>query len=721
MRTLPFKLRILSFLFIILGTSLFAQDKQLTLKDLTNTSLYPEYQQILVDMQQLQWMKTADEYSYVKNNILYTGTVKGKTDKEFLTLVDLNKEMVKKSLKELKKFPTITWISEVSFRFVFEDQLLAFDTKKNEVFVVCKSNAAAEHTDIEPKNFMMAYTKDNNLYIYKDPEGEVAVTNEKDKNIVCGQAVHRNEFAINKGTFWSPKSNYLAFYRMDQTMVSDYPIINYDEREAKDEPIKYPMAGMTSHQVTLGVYDVNSKSTLFLQTGRNMDHYLTNICWSPDEKYIFISLLNRDQNELQLNQYDIRNGELVKTLFEEKNSKYVEPENPLYFFKTNPDRFLWFSKRDGYKHLYLYNMKGELIEQITKGDFDVIEFLGFDEKEENIFYRAVDENFPMQKQLYSINISTKEVVKISAGEGVHNGLLNDKAKFLMDMYSSPAIPREINIIDANGIVLKNIYRGVNPLAGYKLGEVVVNSVKADDGSDLYYRMIKPANFNPDKKYPVIVYVYGGPHLQLIENSWLWDASLWQMYMAQEGYVVFTIDNHGTPYRGLKFEQAVFRNLGDVEIADQMKGISFLKTLHYVDSTRIGVHGWSYGGFMTVSLILKQPETFKVAVAGAPVIDWKYYEVMYGERYMDTPESNPEGYKKASLLNYVKNLKGKLLIINGTSDDTVVMQNSIEFLNECIKNGIQLDYFVYPGQKHSVRGVGREHLNQMITNYFKNNL
>jgi dipeptidyl-peptidase-4 len=721
MLTRLFKTRILTIAFLLFATCLFAQDKLLTLQDLTNYTLYPEYQQALVDMQQLQWMKTPDGYSYVKNNSLFQGTIKGKSDKEFLTLVNLNKAMVKKGLKELKKFPSITWIDEVSFRFVMEDQLLAFDSKKNEVYVVCKSNASADHMDLEMKNFMMAYTRDNNLYIYKDPEGEIAVTSEKDKNIVSGQAVHRNEFGINKGTFWSPKSNYLAFYRMDQTMVSDYPVINYNEREAKDEPIKYPMAGMTSHQVTLGVYDIKTKNTVFLQTGRNMDHYLTSISWSPDEKYVFIGLLNRDQNLLQLNQYDINNGELVKTLFEEKNDKYVEPENPMIFFKTKTDRFLWFSKRDGYKHLYMYDMKGELIDQITKGDFDVLEFLGFDEKEENVFYRAVDENFPLQKQLYAINIASKEVVKLSAAEGVHTGELNDKGKYVMDMYSSPTIPREINIIDGNGILQKNIYKGSNPLASYKTGEVVVNSVKASDGSDLYYRMVKPANFDPAKKYPVVVYVYGGPHSQFIENSWLWDASLWMMYMAQEGYVVFTLDNRGTYNRGLKFEQATFRNLGDVEIADQMKGIEFLKTLPFIDTARIGVHGWSYGGFMTVSLILRQPETFKVAVAGAPVIDWKYYEVMYGERYMDTPESNPEGYKKASLLNYVKNLKGKLLIIHGSSDDTVVLQNTMMFMNECIKNNVFPDYFLYPGQKHSVRGAGRAHLDQLIFNYFKNNL
>jgi len=721
MLTRLIKTRILTFLFLLFTVCLFAQDKLLTIQDFTNHALYPEYQQSMVDMQQLQWMKTMDGYSYVKNNSLFEGTIKGKTDKELLSLANLNKVMLKKGLKELTQFPSFSWLDEVSFRFVSEDQLIAFDTKKNEVYIVCKSNASADHMDLEPKSYAMAYTKGNNLYIYKDPEGEIAVTNEKDKNIICGQAVHRNEFAINKGTFWSPKGNYLAFYRMDQTMVSDYPVINYDEREAKDDPIKYPMAGMTSHQVTLGIYDVKSKNTVFLQTGRNMDHYLTSISWSPDEKYVFIGLLNRDQNDLQLNQYDINSGELEKTLFEEKNSKYVEPENQMYFFKTKTDRFLWFGKRDGYKHLYLYDMKGELIDQVTKGDFDVLEFLGFDEKEENVFYRAVDENFPLQKQLYSININSKEVVKLSAAEGVHSGLLNDKGKYVIDMYSSPTIPREINIIDANGILQKNIYKGVNPLAAYKLGDVVVNSVKASDGSDLYYRMIKPLNFDPTKKYPVVVYVYGGPHSQFIQNSWLWDASLWMMYMAQEGYVVFTLDNRGTSNRGIKFEQAVFRNLGDVEISDQMKGIEYLKSLPYIDSTRIGVHGWSYGGFMTVSLILKQPETFKVAVAGAPVIDWKYYEVMYGERYMDTPESNPEGYKKASLLNYVKNLKGKLLIIQGTSDDTVVLQNTMKFMDECIKNGVFPDYFLYPGQKHGIRGIDRTHLDQLIVNYFKKNL
>ncbi len=707
-------------LILALSFSSFSQEKLLTMDDVTsNYLLYPHYYRIIKEMKQLQWQEGEDAYTFIKDDILYQGSVKKNKNKDILDLEKINKSLEKLEKTKLKRFPYIHWISGNEFRFQHEDEILIYNLKNNNITVGNCCDTKGENSDFCKSNFAIAYTVANNLYISEANEKGYKVTD--DETFVDGQSVHRREFGITKGTFWSPKGNYLAFYRKDENMVSDYPIIDFDERVAENKAVKYPMAGMKSEEVQLGIYSLKDKKTIYLKTKGDKEKYLTNITWGPNENFIYIAELNRDQNHLKLNKYDAKTGELVKTLFEEKSKKYVEPEHGLYFLKTKPDQFIWFSERNNYNHLYLYNTDGEMIEQITEGEYDVLEFIGFDETEENVIYRAVDEDYPLQKHIYSINLKTMRVIKLTMDEGVHTCQLSYNGKYLLDIYSSSTVAHKINLVDINGMLIRTIYNDYNSLKDYKLGNITAGKIKADDGVNLYYRMIKPIDFDATKKYPVIVYVYGGPHAQMIENSWGYGASLWMRYMAQKGFVVFTLDNHGSPNRGLAFEQKVFRKLGNHEIADQMKGIEFLKTKSFVDADRIGVHGWSYGGYMTISLMLKQADVFKVGVAGAPVIDWSLYEVMYGERYMDTPEKNPEGYKQENLLNYVKNLKGDLLVIHGTSDETVVWQQTIQFVKACINEGIQFDYFVYPGQKHGIRGKARHHLNTMMTNYFLENL
>lgn len=705
----------------------FPQEKVLTINDISTRAgnlLIPSYYRSAKTMRQLSWIKNSDNYAYIKDSMMYTGSPKSKSDNELLSLKTLNRALEKIKLSPLKDFPGIRWVDNNAFSFVKGDTTFVYDIKSKNLIVENFGYGFSPNADLDINTFNLAFTKDNNLLISpaKTPDKSlIKVSTEYNKDIVYGQSVHRNEFGITRGTFWSPKGRFLAFYRMDQSMVTNYPLVNIDSRIAEVSNIKYPMAGMASHHVLLGVYNMETQKVTYMQTGEPEEQYLTSIAWSPDEKYIYIGLLNRNQNYFKLCQFHVETGEFVKTLFEEENEKYVEPQTPMIFFKTRTNQFLWFSERDGYRHLYLYKDNGELSDQLTKGSFDVLECLGFDQKEENVYYIAVDENDPLQKQIYSINSNTKEVIKISTTEGTHDADLSDNNRYILDYYSNPSTPNKVDILDANGLFVKNLYTAENPLKDYKTGEVSVSSVKADDGSDLFYRLIKPVNFDPKKKYPVIIYVYGGPHSQLVTNSWQWGASLWMQFMAEKGYVIFTLDNHGTSNRGQAFEQAIFRNLGDREIKDQMKGVSYLKTLPWIDSTRIGIHGWSYGGFMTVSMMLKEPNTFKAAVAGAPVIDWKYYEVMYGERYMDTPQDNPEGYKNSSCLTHAGNLKGKLLILQGTFDDTVVWQHTLKFIEECINKGRQVDYMVYPGEEHGFYGKARSNMYEKMLNYFNSNL
>jgi dipeptidyl-peptidase-4 len=479
------------------------------------------------------------------------------------------------------------------------------------------------------------------------------------------------------------------------------------------------MAGMTSEEVTLGVYHLKKDITVFMKTGDPKDQYLTSITWGPEGNFIYIGVLNRDQNHLKLNKYDATTGDYVSTLFEEKNDKYVEPEHPLYFNPNNPEQFIWISERDGFDHLYLYNTNGEMLRQLTSGKWVVTNFYGF--YGSDLIYYTGTQQSPLEQNIYSLELKDNGSTRISKDHGTHSAKISKNGKFIIDTYSNTERSRTYKLLSNKGKELRLIKDQNKSLDEFDLGEMEIFTLKAEDETDLYCRLIKPINFDSSKKYPVIVYVYGGPHAQLVTDSWLGGAGLFLNYLAQQGFVVFTLDNRGSANRGRAFEQAIFRNLGDVEINDQMVGIDYLKSLSFVDADRIGVNGWSYGGFMTTSLMLRQAETFKVGVCGGPVIDWQYYEVMYGERYMDTPQDNPEGYEKANVLNYVENLKGKLLVIHGTSDPTVVWQHSLLLVEETIHQGILIDYFVYPGHGHGVRGKDRVHLNKYMATYFTENL
>ena len=576
----------------------------------------------------------------------------------------------------------------------------------------------------DPKLEERVETKEGNLYV----DGKL-VERGDGYNIVLGESVHRNEFGINGGLFWSPKQSRLAFYRMDQSMVVDYPLVNTKTREAEPMPIKYPMAGMQSHWVTVGVYEPATGKLLYLNTCRDTtvherEMYLTNIAWSPVEKYIYIAKINREQNHMWLEQYDAATGDFVKTLFEETNPRYVEPCDPM-IFTPKGDQFLWFSMRDGYKHLYLYNADGSLVKQVTKGEYEVEGFIQFDKKGENIFIYANKNNLD-GRDAYRVNLkdgTMKCLTNYNSAEGTHTVVINDEGTRMVDYFSAVDNPGEVNyVININKPANHrdyNIYRAENPLKDYAMPGVELGTIKAADGkTDLYYRLITPPNMKPGTKYPTLVYVYGGPHSQLVTDSWLGGGNLYFMFLAQQGYVVFTLDNRGTDNRGFEFESCTHRRLGEIELADQMEGVKFLQSLPYVDKDRMGVEGWSFGGFMTITMKLAHPEVFKVGCAGGPVIDWKWYEIMYGERYMDTPQENPKGYEAASLLNKAKNLEGRLLVIQGAEDNTVVPQHSTEFIERCINNYKQVDYFVYPHHEHNVLGRERLHLYQKMFQYYE---
>ncbi|MCG6189413.1 S9 family peptidase [Maribellus maritimus] len=704
-------------LFLFLAQLVVAQQKQMTLGDAIlgrYNGLSPE------SFENLSW-RSEIEFTYLESDTLWLESAKKGEKIPFIVLEELNAIVHDSTGIRFKNFPQYSWVNDSEMLIQNRNKFLLIDSGNKKLVYKYELPLSAENAEFNIAGKFVVYTVKDDLFISFADGGKVQVTFDGGQGIVNGKSVHRSEFGISGGIFNSPQGNFVAFYRKDESRVHDYPLVDFMERQAEYTPVKYPMAGLTSEQVKLGIYKISSGKTVFMKTGEPLDHYLTNIAWSPDEKNIYIAELNRGQNHMQLNCYDVSSGEKVKTLFEETDERYVEPLYPIQFSQTNKNEFYYLSRKDGWFHIYKYNTQGQLLKQITKGEWEVTNVLGFDSKEKFVFVEATKES-PLENHIYRVNIKTGEMEKLSNRQGVHSGVVSPGGKFIIDNWSAPKIPHNTDLISADGSKRKNLLSSKDPLEDFQLGEnKLVSILSADGKTELAGRLILPVDFDPSKKYPVIVYVYGGPHSQLVNKSWNNQARWWQYYMASQGYIAFTMDNRGTLNRGRDFETVVHRQLGILETEDQMKGIEYLKSLPYVDSDRIGVHGWSYGGFMTLNLMLRHPEVFKVGVAGGPVVDWSMYEVMYGERYMDTPQENPEGFKETNMLNHVPGLQGKLMLVHGVQDETVVMQHSMKFLRECVKQEKQLDFFVYPTHPHNVRGKDRVHLMQKVSDYFIDNL
>ena len=702
---------------LIISVSMSAQDKLFTLEDLNFGG--KNYANLRPQNMWLTWWGE----KLIQTDVEECYTIDTKTGKKSLlfTLEDINKMAGSNDESYVRHL--------MNARFPYPDKpivalgnrkafiLLDFETKN---IVWQDSISGQEANDWNSVSRATAYVEDHQLYVVDGEGKKHQLSADGSREIVYGQSVHRNEFGIRKGTFWSPKGNRLAFYRMDQSMVTAYPQVDIFPRSATYEPDKYPMAGMTSHKVTVGVYDVKTEKTIYLQAGDPTDRYFTNIAWSPDEKTIYMFELNRKQNDCRLVSYDAESGEKIAELYHETSDKYVEPQNPIQFLPWDETKFIMQSQKDGYNHLYLFDVSGKELKQITSGKWVVLNVVGFNTKTKSILILS-NETHPMNSNLYTVNIKNGKRRLMGKGIGVaQSAQPSTSGQMVALKQSSYNHPRFIDIINTNGMgIVTELLDAEDPWKEYQQPIYESGSIKAADGTtDLYFRMVKPHNFDPNKKYPTIVYVYGGPHAHNVDASWHYASRSWETYMAQKGYIVFILDNRGSENRGRDFEQATFHQLGQIEMQDQMTGVEYLKKQPYVDMNRLGVHGWSFGGFMTISLMTNYPDIFKVGVAGGPVIDWKWYEVMYGERYMGTPQDNPDGYAKTSLIDKAKNLKGKLQIITGYNDNTVVPQHCLSFLDACIKAGTQPDFFAYPGEEHNMRGHASVHLHERITQYFE---
>lgn len=746
---------------------------KLKIEDCFSPKNYPQSPKMV------SWIKGSNEVTLLESGILYAVNASS-LKKRALISTDSFIQFVRNTILlnvgkavTLTGIPIIHWTSPSSGWFQVENYILTIDLSlassgnpTNAVllfnYTLFSKDASPIATEFNENGSMAAMVANNNIYIAnanqqshgkplsnlgeKKSNGYEQITHDGGEGIVYGQTVHRNEFGINKGLFWSPKSDKLAFYRMDERRVHNYPMFGIQDRPANPSTIKYPMAGDSSHTVTVGVYHLLLHHIVYLNTQGEYDQYLTNITWTPDGNYIYISWINRDQNTMELRKYDAISGSMIGIDYRLSHPKYVEPETgPLFIPGSNTD-FCLQSEADGYNHLYLFTFsKGKpRIKQLTQGEWEITEVLGFTKDGKYLIFESTASS-PLERQLYALDwkvvrlqkkgrllepavnsLMQNQVVQLSHSMGTNKGFLNPFSDMLLAYLTNSNTPREVFFIDLKAelvsagsphVVNKMLFSSANPIQDFALGKVEMGK-RLVNGIDQYHRIFFPADFEPNKKYPVVVYVYGGPHAQMITESWLGGGNLWMHYMAQQGYIVYTQDNRGSSHRGLAFENVIHRQVGTLEMADQLDGLRWLKSQGWCDSTRVGIHGWSYGGFMTTSLMTRTPGKYKVGVAGGPVIDWNFYEIMYTERYMDRPIENPEGYKTNSLLQYAGKLEGRLLMIHGADDDVVVWQNSLMFVDKAVKaRNVNLDYFVYPGHKHNVSGPDRVHLYKKISQYF----
>lgn len=669
----------------------------------------------------LQWIPNTTNYCFTANDVFTRGGIGKMANVPIVGLKELNEAVRPK--EPLKRFPPISWTGANLFYFNIDSTTYQYDLPKQVALTHITLPGAAENQDFTAMYDRVAYTIENDLYVTAAGGKPVRVTRDGADGIVNGKSVHREEYGITKGTFWSPNGNMLAFYRMDETMVTTYQLEDISTKPSTFDKIRYPMAGQTSHHVTVGVFDTKSGRSVFLKTGEPLDQYFTNIAWEPGEEFLQVVHLDRKTENVRVVRYNAHTGEATGTLIEEHSDKFLEPTHPAQFMKTRPSEYIWWSERDGFRHLYLYDLKKGLVRQLTKGAWVVGDIVGMDPKESFMIVAGTATIQPgrpsgaLETHLYRVELGSGKTTRLTSEAGTHLGSLSTDGAYLIDTYSSTSVPNRTVIRDTkSGQVMKTLVDAKDPLSDVAVGTIELLTIPGESGDFLNARLIKPKRFDPKRKYPVLIYVYNGPHVQLVSNSFLGGASLWMLEAAERGYVVWTVDGHGTENRGRDFEQVIHRHLGETEVKDQMRGVEYLKSLPFVDGSRVAVHGWSFGGHMTTAMLARNPGVFKVGVAGGPVMDWSMYEVMYTERYMDTPAENPDGYASTALPALASKLQDDLLIITGGRDNTVLPEHSLSFLKACIGAGVQVDFFEYPGHEHNVRGKDRLHLMTKVLDY-----
>ncbi|MFV8781383.1 DPP IV N-terminal domain-containing protein [Microbulbifer sp. SA54] len=581
---------------------------------------------------------------------------------------------------------------------------------------------------VSPKGHFVSFIRDQNIFVVDLKTGqERQLTTDggaKDGAIKNGMAefVAQEEMGRMTGYWWSPDEKQIAYLQVDESPVDEVTRSEIYADRIDMIQQRYPAAGRPNVKIKLGVLDLASGKTRWLDLGKNEDIYIPRVKWARDELLSY-QWQDRSQQTLELRFVDTATGK-TRTALTERSDTWVNLHNDLRFLKDS-DRFIWASEKDGFKHLYLYDFAGKQLAQLTAGDWAIDELEAVNEKAGKVYFSGRKDT-PLERHLYVAGLDGKSGIdKISSRAGMHSIEFADDASGYIDTYSNPTTPAQVSLHGTDGkrvtwLEENKVEKG-HPLYPYMSDWIApeFGTIKAPEGHTLYYRMYKPADFDPKKTYPVMVFLYGGPHAQLVTNGW---DRPFNQYMAQQGYVVFTVDNRGSANRGKKFEDPIFKKMGSVEVDDQVTGVKFLRTLPFVDPERIGVYGHSYGGYMALMTMFKAGDYFKAGISGAPVTDWGLYDTHYTERYMGNPNQVPKAYEASSVFPYAKDLKGPLLIYHGMADDNVLFSNTTRLIKQLQDNGQQFELMTYPGKKHSLRGKEtRKHWHQMMKDFFDRNL
>ncbi len=717
------RIQISLILVLILCASTFSQAQNpLQLEHIFDSSFSPQI------VENVKWMKNGNYYTATRNQQVVRYNI---LKDEVLVLFDganFKNSGYPKGLQiqgyefssDEKKILLKTDVEQI-WRRSTREHYYVYDIVNKKLSKLTSSDVKQQLATLSPDGSKAAFVRENNLFWIDLASGkEVQITTDGEYNNIINGAtdwVYEEEFGFAKAWFWSPNSNSIAFYRFDESAVKEFRMEQWGSLYPTEVSFKYPKAGEENSIVSIHVYKLDSGKTTNMDIGDETDQYIPRINWTTRSSTLAIRRMNRLQNKQELLFADVATGE-TKVILSESSKGWLDIHDNLIFL-NNGKQFIYTSEKDGYNHIYLYDMSGKELNQITKGKWEVTKIVGFNEGRHNLYYESTEIS-PLQRQFYRIRVDGKRKRTITETKGWHSINLSNDFKYYIDTYSNHAIPPVITLYRENGKRVRTLEDNSALKAktsNFKFGEKTFTQFDVN-GTTLNAYIIKSVDFDSTKKYPVLIYVYGGPGSQTVMDSYeSGQRAMWHQYLANQGYLVVSVDNRGTGARGRDFEQQTYLQLGKYEIQDQIEVAKQLAAKPFIDAERIGIWGWSYGGYMSSLGITEGNSVFSTAIAVAPVTYWRFYDTIYTERFMQTPESNPDGYKNGSPLFKTEQIKGNYLLIHGTGDDNVHFQNSVEMVNALVANNIQFETMFYPNRNHGISdGNSREHLYQLMTNF-----